>query len=225
MSITLDQRPLYEVKAGLFKGLSHPLRIRILELLSTATERSVAELQAETGLEASHLSQHLAVLRRHRLVESDRRGSHVYYRLAYPEVAELLTVARRLLRARRDRGRRTRRRMPRLCPRSVRARDPGGRVRPRASAHRPDYRSIGRTWRGDLLAGLTVGIVALPLALGFGIASGAGAAGRARSPRSSPESSLPCSAARTSRCRGRPARWSSCSRRSWPRTAWPRWPS
>lgn len=37
-----------------------------------------------------------------------------------------------------------------------------------------DYRLVGRTWRGDLLAGLTVGIVALPLALGFGISSGAG---------------------------------------------------
>ena len=39
-----------------------------------------------------------------------------------------------------------------------------------------DYAAVRRTWRGDLLAGLTVGIVALPLALGFGIASGAGAA-------------------------------------------------
>lgn len=38
-----------------------------------------------------------------------------------------------------------------------------------------DYRGIGRSWPNDLLAGLTVGIVALPLALGFGIASGAGA--------------------------------------------------
>ncbi|ALJ20259.1 SulP family inorganic anion transporter [Microbacterium sp. No. 7] len=37
---------------------------------------------------------------------------------------------------------------------------------------RADYRGLGRTWRGDLLAGLTVGIVALPLALGFGISSG-----------------------------------------------------
>jgi ArsR family transcriptional regulator len=97
MSITVGQRPLYEVKAGLFKGLSHPLRIRVLELLSMGPERSVAELQAETGLEASHLSQHLAVLRRNRLVASERRGSSVYYRLAYPEVAELLTIARRLL--------------------------------------------------------------------------------------------------------------------------------
>lgn len=40
---------------------------------------------------------------------------------------------------------------------------------------RRDYRSLGRTWRGDLLAGVTVGIVALPLALAFGISSGAGA--------------------------------------------------
>ena len=31
---------------------------------------------------------------------------------------------------------------------------------------RSDYRDLRRTWRGDVLAGLTVGIVALPLALG-----------------------------------------------------------
>jgi len=97
MPFSRQQKPLYEVKAGLFKGLSHPFRIRILEILSAAPEVSVADLLVETGLEASHLSQHLAVLRRHRLVESDRRASHVYYRLADPAVAELLAVARRLL--------------------------------------------------------------------------------------------------------------------------------
>ena len=97
MPLTQQQRPLYEVKAGLFKGLSHPFRIRILELLSADPELSVAALGEETGLEASHLSQHLAVLRRHRLVESERRASHVYYRLADPRVAQLLAVARALL--------------------------------------------------------------------------------------------------------------------------------
>lgn len=97
MPFSRAQKPLYEVKAGLFKGLSHPFRIRILEILSASPEVSVADLLVETGLEASHLSQHLAVLRRHRLVESDRRASHVFYRLADPAVAELLRVARRLL--------------------------------------------------------------------------------------------------------------------------------
>lgn len=38
-----------------------------------------------------------------------------------------------------------------------------------------DYRAVPRTWRGDLMAGITVGIVALPLALAFGVSSGAGA--------------------------------------------------
>jgi sulfate permease, SulP family len=40
---------------------------------------------------------------------------------------------------------------------------------------RQDYRAVKRTWRGDLVAGVTVGIIALPLALAFGVSSGAGA--------------------------------------------------
>lgn len=97
MPMSQQQRPLYEVKANLFKGLAHPLRIRILELLVEAPERSVADLQEQTGLEASHLSQHLAVLRRHRLVVSERRASHVFYALSDPAVARLLGAARELL--------------------------------------------------------------------------------------------------------------------------------
>ncbi len=38
-----------------------------------------------------------------------------------------------------------------------------------------DYRDLRRTWRGDVVAGLTVGIVALPLALAFGVSAGVGA--------------------------------------------------
>jgi DNA-binding transcriptional ArsR family regulator len=90
-------RPLYEVKANLFKGLAHPFRVRVLEVLSSGPEASVADLLEATGLEASHLSQHLAVLRSNRLVTADRRGNQVYYRLAYPQVADLLRVARALL--------------------------------------------------------------------------------------------------------------------------------
>lgn len=37
---------------------------------------------------------------------------------------------------------------------------------------REDYRLLRKTWRKDLVAGVTVGIVALPLALGFGVSSG-----------------------------------------------------
>lgn len=42
--------------------------------------------------------------------------------------------------------------------------------------NRSDYSAVRRSWRGDLVAGVTVGVVALPLALAFGISSGVGAA-------------------------------------------------
>lgn len=89
-------RPLYEIKAGLFKALGHPSRVRILELLAER-DMSVAELMPEVGIEASNLSQQLAVLRRAGLVTGVRSGSRVLYRLADHQVAELLAVARVLL--------------------------------------------------------------------------------------------------------------------------------
>ena len=98
MAETWDaQRPLYEVKANLFKGLSHPVRVRVLEVLCSQPETSVSELLADTGLEASHLSQHLSVLRKHHLVAAERRGSLVFYRVAHPQVVDLLSAARALL--------------------------------------------------------------------------------------------------------------------------------
>ncbi len=92
-----DRAPLYEIKANLFKGLAHPVRIRVLELLSENAEVSVSDLLSDLQLEASHLSQHLAVLRRHHLVVSHRRASQVFYSFAYPQVADLLKITRVLL--------------------------------------------------------------------------------------------------------------------------------
>lgn len=88
---------MYEVKANLFKGLAHPVRVRILEILIASEEVAVSTLIDDLHIEASHLSQHLAVLRRHHLVVSARRGSQVFYSPAFPEVADLLYAARRLL--------------------------------------------------------------------------------------------------------------------------------
>jgi DNA-binding transcriptional ArsR family regulator len=88
--------PLHQVKAELFKTLGHPTRIRVLELLSER-DHSVAQMLAELEVEASNLSQQLAVLRRSGLVSARREGSTVFYSLTSPQVAELLLVARGLL--------------------------------------------------------------------------------------------------------------------------------
>ena len=88
--------PLSEVKAELFRALAHPARVRALEILVDG-ERSVGELQPLVGIELSHLSQQLGVLRRAGLVTSRKERSSVYYALRDPLVAELLTVAKQLL--------------------------------------------------------------------------------------------------------------------------------
>ncbi|QDQ09952.1 ArsR/SmtB family transcription factor [Streptomyces spectabilis] len=89
-------RPLYQLKAEFFKTLGHPVRIRVLELLSQR-EHAVAEMLPEVGVEPAHLSQQLAVLRRANLVVTRKEGSTVYYSLTSPHVAELLKVARTIL--------------------------------------------------------------------------------------------------------------------------------
>src|SRR5262245_499299 len=88
--------PLSQVKAELFRALAHPARVRVLEVLVDG-ERSVSELQPLVGIELSHLSQQLGVLRRAGLVTARRERSSVYYALRDPLVAELLAVAKQFL--------------------------------------------------------------------------------------------------------------------------------
>ena len=89
-------RPLSEIKAELFKALAHPGRVRILEVLGEG-ERTVAELVPLVGLESSHLSQQLGVLRRAGVVTAQRTGASVVYSIGADEIVELLAVARRFL--------------------------------------------------------------------------------------------------------------------------------
>ena len=84
------------VKAELFKAIAHPARIRILEIL-TAGSRSVGELQPDVGIESSHLSQQLAVLRRAGLLTTRKDGNSVIYSIKDPLLTELLQTARQLL--------------------------------------------------------------------------------------------------------------------------------
>ena len=88
--------PIQQMKAEFFKALAHPARIRILEVLSQR-ECSVGELIPEVGLESSHLSQQLGVLRRANLVVTRKSGNSVYYRLADRRLAKLLELAKQIL--------------------------------------------------------------------------------------------------------------------------------
>lgn len=92
----VESEPLYKLKGELFKTLGHPARIRVLELLAEG-ERSVGDLLPEVGLESSNLSQQLGVLRRAGVVVARKEGNVVFYSIAFPEIIELLAVARKAL--------------------------------------------------------------------------------------------------------------------------------
>jgi len=65
-------------KAGFFRALAHPVRIRILELLVKG-DRSVQELQEALGLGQPVVSQQLAVLRATSIVSGRKEGVSVRY--------------------------------------------------------------------------------------------------------------------------------------------------
>ncbi|MES9539432.1 MULTISPECIES: metalloregulator ArsR/SmtB family transcription factor [unclassified Actinomadura] len=88
--------PLYQAKAELFKTLGHPVRVRVLELLCDRP-MPVRDLLAAIEVEASNLSQQLAVLRRAGIVTARREGATVTYELAGGDVSELMRAARRIL--------------------------------------------------------------------------------------------------------------------------------
>jgi rhodanese-related sulfurtransferase len=84
---------LYAEFAVLAKALANPHRLELLDLLAQG-ERSVEELAREAALSLANASAHLQVLRRARLVEAEKRGLNVVYRLAALEVFELWRTLR-----------------------------------------------------------------------------------------------------------------------------------
>jgi DNA-binding transcriptional ArsR family regulator len=86
-------REILLFKSEFFKALAHPMRIRILELLSEGN-KNVNELQSILGSEGSTVSQQLAVLRSKNVVFGIKEGTTVIYSLRDPLIKNLLEVAK-----------------------------------------------------------------------------------------------------------------------------------
>ena len=70
----------------LTKALSHPLKKRIIDLLDIHKEMTVTDIYINLRLEQSVASQHLAALRRCKLVLTERQGKFIYYRLNWEKI-------------------------------------------------------------------------------------------------------------------------------------------
>lgn len=86
---------VWEQFARMAKGLANPKRMELLDLLAQCP-RTVDALAKLTGMPIANTSQHLQVLKGSALVQAERKGTFVVYRLATPEVEDFLTSFRRL---------------------------------------------------------------------------------------------------------------------------------
>jgi len=84
---------IYEQFARVGKAVCNAKRLELLDLL-LQTERSVEVLAEQAGSSVANVSQHLQVLKQARLVESERRGNRVVYRIADPAVGQMVHVVR-----------------------------------------------------------------------------------------------------------------------------------
>ena len=84
---------IYEQFARIGKAVSSPKRLELLDLLGQGP-RTVEVLAKESSQTVANASQHLQVLRSTRLVETEKEGLFVTYRLADPAVCEFFRAMR-----------------------------------------------------------------------------------------------------------------------------------
>ena len=88
------QSTLWAYKASIFHALAHPTRIAILEVLREG-EISARAIQDRLGIEQANLSQHLAILRSHRIVVNRKEGNQVFYSMRNQVLFKVLDLMRK----------------------------------------------------------------------------------------------------------------------------------
>ena len=92
MTNVLTHPVIDETVAELFRVIGQPMRVQILLVIGQG-EVCVCHLEAYLGQRQAAISQHLMVLRDAGLVTTQREGRNIYYRLAKPELLNLVRQA------------------------------------------------------------------------------------------------------------------------------------
>ncbi len=86
----------YKLHADMFRVLSHPVRLRIIDALRNG-EVTLDRLVSAIGAAKGNVSQHLGQMYRQGVVDKRREGVDVYYWLTSPKVTEACDLMRELL--------------------------------------------------------------------------------------------------------------------------------
>jgi DNA-binding transcriptional ArsR family regulator len=92
----MDMDEITTLQAEVLKTLASPRRLDILHRLADGPQ-GVGHLAAAVGATQPNVSQHLAVLRTAGLVEAERDGREVRYRLSDPDVMVACRIMRGVL--------------------------------------------------------------------------------------------------------------------------------
>ncbi|MEN1759056.1 metalloregulator ArsR/SmtB family transcription factor [Anoxynatronum sibiricum] len=76
--------------ADLLKAMGHPVRLCILKRLADYGVANVQQLQHCLSVPQSTVSQHLAVLRNTGIIQGQRQGLEIHYRIIHPQVPALI---------------------------------------------------------------------------------------------------------------------------------------
>jgi DNA-binding transcriptional ArsR family regulator len=76
----------------LLNTLSDTNRLRIIQCIGNHQERSVGEIAIDTGLSQPLVSHHLRTLKKNAIVQTNRKGPFIYYRLSSPQIIDVLGI-------------------------------------------------------------------------------------------------------------------------------------
>lgn len=83
----LEENKIYKLRTDIIKSMAHPTRLWIIDQLEDG-EKCVCEFVETIDADISTISKHLSILKNAGIIESDKRGKWVYYRLKRPCVLE-----------------------------------------------------------------------------------------------------------------------------------------
>ena len=93
-----QEKTLYAAKAAVLKALAHPTRLWMAEQLAGG-EKCVCEFVNAVDFDFSTISKHLAVLKQAGIVEDEKRGKQVFYRLKVPCMLQFMGCVEAVLKA------------------------------------------------------------------------------------------------------------------------------
>ncbi|MCE1252489.1 MAG: metalloregulator ArsR/SmtB family transcription factor [Anaerolineae bacterium] len=95
MKVDFFNPQIYDAQVQIFKVLTHPARLAILDILRNG-DHCVCHIEAHLGYRQAYISQQLAVLREAGLIQDQREGWNIFYHVTDPRIYDVLDALRQM---------------------------------------------------------------------------------------------------------------------------------